>query len=110
MTAKPKSSRSDLKCPFFQKTLDRVCHTCALYVSIQNGDNPAVWDCSFALAPAIQLQVGAAVRQGSDGVQAAVESFRNEVSRQSVAQLTGSPRIVQMMPVPAEERKLLSQD
>lgn len=79
MSGKPISSRSDLRCPFFQKTLDKVCHNCALYIAIQQGDSAQVWDCSFALAPLFQLQAGKVFHDGISGMQAATESFRNEV-------------------------------
>lgn len=81
MTGKPISPRKDLNCPFFGKSLDRVCHKCALYVSIQQGDNPPVWDCSFALTPIYQLQAAKVFHDGMAGMQAATESFRNEVVR-----------------------------
>lgn len=79
MAKKPQSERSDLMCPFFQKTLDKVCHNCALYVSIQQGDNPPVWDCSFAMTPFYQLQAAKQFHDGMAGIQKATESFRNEV-------------------------------
>lgn len=78
---KPVSPRKDVYCPFFQKTLNKVCHTCALYVEIRQGDNPSVWDCSFALAPLFQLQGAKQVADGFSGLQAATESLRNETVR-----------------------------
>ncbi len=81
MTGKPISPRSDINCPFNGKALSKVCHKCALYVSIQQGDNPPVWDCSFALTPLYMLQMGKVFHDGTSGMQASIESFRNEMVR-----------------------------
>ncbi len=101
MSGKPISARKDLKCPFFQKTLEKVCHQCALYISIQQGDNPPVLDCSFALAPFYQIQAAKVFHDGTVGLQASFESLRNEA-----AASRGAPRIASSQPL-REELTLL---
>ena len=78
------------KCPFWQKPMEQVCHTCPMYTMIRGanpntGENVDRWDCSLALLPL--LLVENAQQQRSMG--AAIESFRNETIRAQIAGLNG---------------------
>ncbi len=110
MSGKPISSRKDLKCPFYGKSLDKVCHTCALYVCVQQGDNPPAWDCSFALAPLFQLQANKTFHDGVSGLQKATESWRNEMNQHTAALMQGGMRIASQQTIPLMRNHLRSLD
>lgn len=102
----------DKVCPFHRRSMAKVCPTCPLYVNVrgkhpQTGIDVDDWGCSFSWLPAIQIEAVKVFSEGTTGIQAATESLRNEVSRQHAALTTGSPRIAQIMPLRAEQPKLL---
>lgn len=74
---------SGMYCPLWKKDVSKVCHTCDWWESIpvQEKTNPmavrAEWGCVLKLAVMTQGSMHAAI----DGVQAATESFRNEMVR-----------------------------
>ena len=80
MAGKPIADNG-MHCPLWRKPASKVCHTCDWYQSltVQDPANPAVvrehWACALVLSVIAQRSMHAAV----DGVQAATESFRNEM-------------------------------
>ena len=70
------------RCPLYRKDVSRVCHTCDWYRVIPVQDDPTapvreLWGCAMVLNAIAVRSMHAAV----DGVQAAFESFRNEMVR-----------------------------
>lgn len=76
----------NLKCPLYRKPMSEVCHECPMWTCIkgkdpQSGEDLDRWECAYALAPLLQIEVARNVRQ----VQAATESFRNEMIKAQTA-------------------------
>lgn len=71
----------DLVCPFHKKYMNKVCHTCPMWVKIV-GKNPQTteiidkWNCSLAWLPMLTIENTQMTR--ATGV--AVESLRNEIA------------------------------
>lgn len=67
-------------CPFHNKDVKKVCHTCPLYVQLRGNDpNTGAevdkWGCAFTWIPVLLVENSMQQRQTG----AAVESFRNEM-------------------------------
>lgn len=80
----PKPRRpSGMFCPLWRKDVSKVCHTCDWWHSIAVLDDPntmavrAEWGCALVLSVIAQRSMHSAI----DGVQAATESFRNDMVR-----------------------------
>lgn len=76
---KPKAQPGE-KCPFWQKDVSKVCHTCPLYQQLRGTDNNTgqpvdYWGCSLGMIPTLLVENSGMQRQTG----AAVESFRNEM-------------------------------
>lgn len=73
-------------CPFNGKDTSKVCHKCPLYVQLR-GVNPNTgepvdqWGCSFSFLPMLLIENSQQQRQTG----AAVESFRNEMTKSNAA-------------------------
>jgi hypothetical protein len=72
----------DLKCPWWKKTMDQVCHVCPLWVKIegahpQTGERIDEWNCSFAFAPILLVENSLRQKQTA----AAVDKVANEVKQ-----------------------------
>lgn len=69
-------------CPFMQRDVSEVCHTCALYVQVRGinhntGHEVDHWGCSFAFLPMMLIENTGQQRQTG----AAIESLRNETAK-----------------------------
>ena len=101
----------NLYCPFWKKTLDKVCHTCPLYKQVRGreintGQEVDSWACSLAWLPTLLIEVAQQSRSGA----AATESFRNEVVTLNLAQLNDSKRTSphsDIIELPSNERLML---
>ena len=73
-------------CPLHKVDMSKVCHRCPLWVLIR-GKHPQTneeldhWNCSLAWLPVLLIENS----QQQRGTAAAVESFRNEVVKESQA-------------------------
>ncbi len=72
----------------------KVCSSCPLWVNVrgkhpQTGLDIDQWNCSFSWLPLIQVEAIKVFSEGTTGIQAATESFRNEMVRQNEG-----PRII----------------
>lgn len=82
MPQKPIADKGSV-CPFHNKDMSKVCHTCPLWIHIR-GTNPNTgadedrWSCAFAWLPVLMIENSQMQRQTG----AAVESFRNAVTRE----------------------------
>jgi hypothetical protein len=70
------------RCPLWRKDVSKVCHACDWYRVIPVQDDPAapvreLWGCAMVLNAVAVRSMHAAI----DGLQAATESFRNEMVR-----------------------------
>lgn len=71
----------DLNCPVYRKPMSEVCESCVMWSEVRGYDPqtgnelPSQWECGYALQPRMIMEVSRNVRQ----VQAATESFRNEM-------------------------------
>lgn len=71
-------------CPLHQKDVSKVCHTCPWFILVrgadpQTGKELDTWDCAISWMPTLLLETAKQTR----GVQAATESFRNEMVKAS---------------------------
>ena len=78
----------NLYCPFWRKTLDKVCHVCPLYKQVRGrdvntGKELDHWDCSLSWLPTLLIEVAQQSRSGA----AATENFRNEMTQLNLMQL-----------------------
>ena len=71
-------------CPFFQKDVSEVCHTCALYIRLefvegnpQNGKTVDKFGCALQWLPLMQIDVA----RNTAAMGKAVESLRNVVDQ-----------------------------
>ncbi len=72
----------DLKCPWWKKTMDQVCHLCPMWVKIegahpQTGERVDEWNCSFAFAPMLLVENSLRQRQTA----ASVDKVANEMKQ-----------------------------
>jgi hypothetical protein len=87
----------DKVCPFHNKYMSKVCSTCAMWVKIR-GANPNTGqevdggNCAIAWQPLLLMENSQMQRQTG----AAVESFRNEMVRQSGAIPSVMSRVIQL--------------
>jgi hypothetical protein len=84
MTRKIPHGPEDLVCPLHKKSMDLVCHKCALWTQVrgtnpQSGEEIDDWNCSLAWLPVMLIENA----QQSRHTSAAVESFRNAMVAQN---------------------------
>lgn len=84
-------------CPLWRKDVSKVCHTCDWWhsIAVQDESNPmavrAEWGCAIVLSVMTQRSMHASI----DGVQAATESFRNDMVRISLhPSFDESPKLI----------------
>lgn len=82
---KPIAEKGEI-CPFNQKDVSKVCHKCPLYVQLRGtdmntGKEVDQWGCSFSFLPMLLVENSGQQRQTG----AAVESFRNEMTKSNAA-------------------------
>lgn len=87
----------NMDCPVWRKAMSEVCHKCPMWIQLR-GKHPQTdqevdeWQCAYAVAPIINLEVARNVRQ----VQAATESFRNEMVKGQAQLLMQNERQFQL--------------
>ena len=79
MTQIPRGPKG-IKCPFWRKSCEHVCHTCPNWIQIrgmnpQTGEEMDDWRCAISVLPMLLINAARETREGA----AATESFRNEV-------------------------------
>lgn len=100
MTGKPQAAAGML-CPLRNKDVSKVCHKCAWFEQVrgqhpQTGEPVDKWACAISLLPMLMIENSQQQRQTG----AAVESFRNEMTRQNAAMFAlgaggiAGPRVV----------------
>lgn len=94
MPQKPQAAKGET-CPLYRKDVSKVCQACAWYIQVR-GRNPNTgedidhWGCSMSFLPILAIENSQQQRQTAS----AIESFRNEVAKQS-----GLTRILAMAPI-----------
>jgi hypothetical protein len=68
-------------CPFHNKDMALVCHTCPLWIQLRGkhpntGEDVDDWGCAFAWMPMLLIENAKQIRSNA----AATESFRNDVT------------------------------
>jgi hypothetical protein len=84
------------------------CQVCYFWTHMEGvdpvtGDKISGYDCIEHWKVKIGLHQIRVASDGFNGVQSATESFRNEISRQQVAAITGSPRIARIMQIEGDQ-------
>ncbi len=82
-------AKKGFMCPMFKKDMSKVCHTCGWWTGLQwrnakTGEIENKWNCAMVINALGQTDVVRCMA----GVQAATESFRNEVVRLGTAAQT----------------------
>lgn len=82
-TEKPRRKPGSM-CPQFRQDVSEVCHNCEWYQNLR-GKHPQTsetidqWGCSVTFSALVGVGIIQAVNSNVGGLQAATESFRNEV-------------------------------
>jgi hypothetical protein len=82
MSAQRPLGPQDLDCPFWRKSMAKVCHRCPLWTRLlmqhpQTGEQVDRWDCAIALAVVTGVEAGHRTNQ----LCAVVEDARNNLVR-----------------------------
>lgn len=85
-------------CPFHQKDVKKVCHTCPLYIQLRGvdpntGREVDNWGCSFSFLPMIMLENTQASRHTSGSI----DALRNEQASVSQKMMTAAAIAAQQM-------------
>jgi len=105
----------DLYCPMWRKTMDKVCHTCPLWMHIK-GVNPNTgqevdrWSCSFAQLPIMMIEnahVGRHVGAAVDALRKEQETRHTEAKQYTVASIRQHERVERAVAALAEAPVLI---